>query len=182
MQDGSVRTVSAAEAVAGITSGDNVFIGSGAAEPDSLVAAMTARAPELRGVKIFHIYTLGAAGYCAPGLEESFRHIAFFVGANVRQAVADGRPTSSRSTPPDPSQFQQRYPGLGAGAVEPARQARLLQRGGVGRGRGHRHPLGQARRREINPQMPRRAPPVVRHRRQGGRRAAARGGPSTSRR
>lgn len=83
--------LSAADAVAQVRSGDQVFIGSGAAEPTSLVTALTDRGPELRDVGIFHIYTLGPAPYCDPGHEGSFRHVALFVGANVRTAVWEGR-------------------------------------------------------------------------------------------
>ena len=85
------RAVSTTEAVAGVRSEDRVFIGSGAAEPAGLVNALTARASELRGVGIFHIFTLGPAPYCDPEHEESFRHVALFVGPNVRAAVWDGR-------------------------------------------------------------------------------------------
>lgn len=83
--------VRAAEAVSGIASGERVFIGSGAAEPVSLVEAMTARAAELRGVNVMHIYTMGCAPYVDPQYKDSFRHTAFFIGPNVRQAVQDGR-------------------------------------------------------------------------------------------
>jgi 4-hydroxybutyrate CoA-transferase len=81
----------AAGAVAGIASGDRVFIGSGAAEPVSLVEAMTDRAPELRDVNVLHIFTMGCAPYVEPQYEPSFRHTAFFVGPNVREAVQQGR-------------------------------------------------------------------------------------------
>lgn len=84
-------TVSAAQAVVGIQSGQRVFIGSGAAEPGTLVTALTARAPELRDVSLLHILTLGAAPYAAPEMADHFRHTAFFIGPNVRQAVQDGR-------------------------------------------------------------------------------------------
>ncbi|MCA8936133.1 MAG: acetyl-CoA hydrolase/transferase family protein [Planctomycetes bacterium] len=86
-----LKFVSAAEAVAGINSGDRVFIGSGASEPNELVKAMTARAPELRGVNVLHILTLGDAPYVEPEYAESFRHTAFFIGHNVRKAVQEGR-------------------------------------------------------------------------------------------
>jgi acyl-CoA hydrolase len=85
------RTVTPQEAVSIIASGQRVFIGSGAAEPSTLVRAMTDRAPELRGVQVFHILTLGEAPYVAPEYAENFRHTAFFIGHNVRQAVQDGR-------------------------------------------------------------------------------------------
>ncbi|MEZ5993520.1 MAG: acetyl-CoA hydrolase/transferase C-terminal domain-containing protein [Planctomycetota bacterium] len=86
-----LKFISAAEAVAGIQSGDRVFIGSGASEPNELVKAMTARAPELRGVNVLHILTLGDAPYVEPEYAESFRHTAFFIGHNVRKAVQEGR-------------------------------------------------------------------------------------------
>lgn len=85
------QPVSAAEAVREIRSGQRVFIGSNAAVPDSLVAAMTARAGELRDVSVVHILTLGAAPYVEPGMAASFRHTSFFVGANVRAAIHEGR-------------------------------------------------------------------------------------------
>ncbi|MCP4328105.1 MAG: acetyl-CoA hydrolase/transferase family protein [Alphaproteobacteria bacterium] len=85
------KPVSAATAVSGIASGERVLIGSGAAEPRMLVEAMTARADQLRGVDIVHIMTLGPAPYTNPEYAESFKHTAFFVGTNTRQAVLDGR-------------------------------------------------------------------------------------------
>lgn len=81
----------AAEAVAQIKSSERVFIGSGAAEPQVLVKAMTARARELRDVNVLHILTLGDAPYVAPDMAQSFRHTAFFIGHNTRQAVQEGR-------------------------------------------------------------------------------------------
>ncbi|MBK8205200.1 MAG: acetyl-CoA hydrolase/transferase family protein [Planctomycetes bacterium] len=83
--------VTASDAVAGVKSGQRVFIGSGAGEPSSLVAALTARAGELRDVNVLHILTLGEAPYVAPQYAASFRHTAFFIGRNVREAVQDGR-------------------------------------------------------------------------------------------
>lgn len=86
-----LKLLSASEAVSGIKSGERVFIGSGGAEPSELVKAMTARATELRDVDILHILTLGDAPYVEPEYAGSFRHIAFFIGHNVREAVQDGR-------------------------------------------------------------------------------------------
>jgi 4-hydroxybutyrate CoA-transferase len=79
------------EAVRGIRSGDRVFIGSGAAEPDSLVEALTARAGALRDVRLLHALTFGPARYVAPEHAESFRVTTFFIAPNVREAVAEGR-------------------------------------------------------------------------------------------
>ncbi len=85
------RSVSAEEAVAVIESGDRVFVHSVAAAPKRLVDAMTARAGELRVVEVVHLHTEGAAPYAAPELSKSFRVNTLFVGANVREAVQQGR-------------------------------------------------------------------------------------------
>ncbi|HQZ97797.1 MAG TPA: acetyl-CoA hydrolase/transferase C-terminal domain-containing protein [Pyrinomonadaceae bacterium] len=84
------KTVTAEEAVRCIKSGDRVFIHSVAAAPQQLIKAMTARAPELRNVEIVHLHTEGPAPYASAELKDSFHVNAFFVGANVRQALADG--------------------------------------------------------------------------------------------
>src|SRR5215210_409964 len=81
----------AAEAVAAVASGHRVFVHGGAAVPRALVAALVARAGELRDVEIVHLHTHGPAPYTAPDLAGSFRHRALFVGANVREAVQAGR-------------------------------------------------------------------------------------------
>jgi 4-hydroxybutyrate CoA-transferase len=86
-----LKFVTPAEAVAGIRSNERVFIGSGAAEPNVLVRAMTDRAAQLRSVNVLHILTLGDAPYVAPEYAASFRHTAFFIGRNVREAVQAGR-------------------------------------------------------------------------------------------
>jgi 4-hydroxybutyrate CoA-transferase len=79
------------EAVAGIRSGDCVYIHPGCAEPEQLVKAMVARAGDLRDVKVIHILTRGIADYVLPEMSKSFRHVALFSGANVRDAVNEGR-------------------------------------------------------------------------------------------
>lgn len=81
----------AEEAVACIRSGDCVYIHPGCAEPEQLVRAMVARAGELRDVKVIHILTKGTADYVLPEMARSFRHVALFSGANVREAVNEGR-------------------------------------------------------------------------------------------
>lgn len=79
------------DAVKKVRSGQRVFIGSGAAEPQLLVEALAARGPELADTQITHILTLGVAPYADPRLEDGFRHNALFIGPNVREAVAEGR-------------------------------------------------------------------------------------------
>jgi len=79
------------EAVSGIRSGDLVYIGTAAAEPDTLVDALTARAGSLRDVRLLQALTFGPARYVAPEHARSFRVTTFFIAPNVREAVADGR-------------------------------------------------------------------------------------------
>ena len=85
-----INFVSATEALGRVRSGQHVFVGSGCAEPELLVKALVARAPELHDVEIFHLLTAGAAPYADPALQGSFRHNAFFIGPNVRTAVRVG--------------------------------------------------------------------------------------------
>ena len=85
------RTVTAEEAVSVVQSGNRVFVHSVAAAPQRLLEALTARAEALRVVEIVSLHTEGAAPYAAPEHAKSFRVNALFVGANVRQAVEEGR-------------------------------------------------------------------------------------------
>lgn len=85
------KVLSAEAAVKVIKSRDRVFIHGVAAAPPRLISAMTGRAQELRDVEIVHLHTEGDAPYAAPEHAESFRVNAFFVGANVRSAIREGR-------------------------------------------------------------------------------------------
>lgn len=82
------KTLSAAAALAGVRSGQRVFVGSGAAEPQHLVTALCERSGSLSDVEVVHLLTLGRTPYAekAGGL----RHNALFIGANVRGAVGAG--------------------------------------------------------------------------------------------
>ncbi len=80
-----------AEAVAAVARGRRIFVGSGAAEPVTLVEALVSHGAHLSDNEIVHLLTLGPAPYVARGLERRFRHTAFFIGPNVREAVAEGR-------------------------------------------------------------------------------------------
>jgi acyl-CoA hydrolase/RimJ/RimL family protein N-acetyltransferase len=81
----------AREALKVIDRGDRIFVGSGAASPQLLIEEMTRRADDFVDTEIFHLMTLGAAPYVEQRFRHRFRHNAFFVGTNVRQAVAEGR-------------------------------------------------------------------------------------------
>ena len=79
------------QAVATIQSGEHIFIGSGAAEPQRLVEALVKHAETVFGTEIVHIMTLGLAPSVEPKWGDNFRHNAVFIGPNVRDAVAQGR-------------------------------------------------------------------------------------------
>ncbi|WP_445738189.1 acetyl-CoA hydrolase/transferase family protein [Mariniflexile sp.] len=81
--------MTAEDAVKLIKSGDRVLIQGGSATPQTLIRAMVARGPELRGVNIVHLHTEGECGYVAPELRESFHTSAFFIGGNIRKMVGD---------------------------------------------------------------------------------------------
>ena len=74
-----------------IKSGMRVYIQPGCAEPETLVEALIRRAPEVRDVEIVHMMTMGGAPYVAPEMAGHFRHNAVFIGANVRNAINEGR-------------------------------------------------------------------------------------------
>ena len=73
-----------------VRSHDRVFVHTAAAAPQSLVAALTARSPELHGVEMTHLHTEGAAPYVDAAHRGHFHTTSLFVGANVRGAVAEG--------------------------------------------------------------------------------------------
>ncbi len=79
------------EALRCVQSGMRVYIQPGCAEPETLVEALIKRAPHVHDVQIVHLLTMGRAGYVAPEMASHFRHNAMFIGANVREAVNDGR-------------------------------------------------------------------------------------------
>ena len=86
-----MRVVSPAEAVAGIGSGDQVYVHCAAAAPSVLLDALVERAPALSDVGMIHLHIEGPGPHLTPAMAEHFRHRALFVGPNARAAVNDGR-------------------------------------------------------------------------------------------
>jgi acyl-CoA hydrolase/GNAT superfamily N-acetyltransferase len=85
------KVCTAEQAVRLLPPGRRILIGSGAGEPIQLVEAMVRSADQLADNEIVHLMTLGSAPYVQPGQERRFRHTAFFIGANVREAMKHGR-------------------------------------------------------------------------------------------
>ena len=87
----SDRLMTPGEAIRLLRPGRRIFIGSGAAQPVSLVDAMVRFGRQLADNEVVHLLTLGPAPYTAPDCADRFRHNAFFIGPNVRTAVREGR-------------------------------------------------------------------------------------------
>ena len=87
-----IKYVSAQEAVRLIKSGDSVYIQGSTSIPEVLVQAMTDRAEELRGVKVYSAFAIGKgdAPYAKAELMDSFETNSFFVANCVRKAIKEG--------------------------------------------------------------------------------------------
>ncbi len=79
-----------AKAVSMIGPGQRVFVGTGCAQPEVLVQALTARADELPGTEIVHLLTQGEAPYTEKKMRENFRVNSFFIAENVRDVIQRG--------------------------------------------------------------------------------------------
>jgi 4-hydroxybutyrate CoA-transferase len=79
------------QALKHVKSGDRVLLGHAVGEPPILVDALVARAPELENVEVVHMVAMGPAKYAQVGMEKSFRHNGFFIGATTRKAVQEHR-------------------------------------------------------------------------------------------
>jgi acyl-CoA hydrolase len=88
-----MRIVSPETAVAGIKSGDQVYVHCAAAVPSVLLDALVCRAREddLRDVSVVHLHIEGPGPHLAPDMAKHIRHRALFIGPNARRAVNDGR-------------------------------------------------------------------------------------------
>lgn len=85
------KIVTPEEAVKRIKSGDKIVVQPGCAAPLELINAMVNRKNELYDVEIYHVLVVGDLPYTKPGMEKHFKHKAFFIGANARQAINEGR-------------------------------------------------------------------------------------------
>src|SRR6266542_2958307 len=85
------KFVSADEAVKIIKSGNRVYIHPGCAFPEELAEAMARRKDELYDVEVCHLMGVGDASYTKPEMAGHFRHNAFFIGHNARNAIKEGR-------------------------------------------------------------------------------------------
>ncbi|CAH1171100.1 unnamed protein product [Phaedon cochleariae] len=87
------KWTTAEDAFQDLKSGDTVFAQGAAATPVNLLQAMTdvGKKKSLSNVTVCHMHTEGPAPYTDPSCEGIFRSFSFFMGGNVRKAVAEGR-------------------------------------------------------------------------------------------
>ena len=69
-----MRIVSPSEAVAGIRSGEQIFLQGAAATPSVLLDALVARAAELEDVRVLHLHCEGPGPHLSPAMAGHFRH------------------------------------------------------------------------------------------------------------
>lgn len=90
IKDMTIQYTTAEEAIKVVRSGDSLLWPCVVGAPELLIQALVKRAPELRDVRITHMYTEGYADYVLPEYAESFHLNSFFVGGNVRKATQQG--------------------------------------------------------------------------------------------
>lgn len=78
-------------AIAEIAPGDRIYIDSGCAEPQALTQELVNVHKRLVDTEILHFLTIGNTKYFDEKAEALFRHNAFFIGENLRQAVWEGQ-------------------------------------------------------------------------------------------
>lgn len=85
------NTLTPAEAVGIVKSGDRVVTAHAAGSPEDLLKALMARASDLRNVEIVHMVALNDSPYCKPEYEQNFHFNGLYLSGGTRTAVAEGR-------------------------------------------------------------------------------------------
>jgi len=85
------KLTTAREALRLVRRGCSVFIGSGAAVPQLLVAELSKMSADLANVRLIHGLTLALTPNTESEFGDLFRHDALFIGEEVRDAVCQGR-------------------------------------------------------------------------------------------
>lgn len=85
------RRMCAEDAVRLICDGDRVVIGHAAGVPLAITDVLVKHKEEYRGVEIVQMVSMGNAKFSEPGTEGHFRLNSFFLGAQSRPAVREGR-------------------------------------------------------------------------------------------
>ncbi len=84
------RLLEPRKALEHIRRGSRVFLGSGCGEPALLINTLMDLSLELADTEIMHFLTVGDAPYTERRFSRAFRHNAFFIGPNTREAIWKG--------------------------------------------------------------------------------------------
>lgn len=79
------------DAISAVKRGARVFVGTAYAEPQFLVQGLIDAADRLSDVQIMHFFPVGESPYTDKRFDDRFRHNAFFIGPNTRDAVNEAR-------------------------------------------------------------------------------------------
>ncbi|MBD3180272.1 MAG: GNAT family N-acetyltransferase [Candidatus Latescibacteria bacterium] len=74
-----------------INPGSRIFIGSGAAEPQTLINMLIEKETSIKDHETINLIELGVSLYAESVMKKPFKQNAFFIGQNVRNAVNEGR-------------------------------------------------------------------------------------------
>ena len=85
------RICSPGEAASHIQSGHRVYLTGNCSVPQTVMKAITDRAPQLSDVELIQVLTVGPADYVSPEMAGHLRVNTFFISDNVRVAVNEGR-------------------------------------------------------------------------------------------
>ena len=85
------KVLTANDAIGKIGRGSRIFLGTGCGVPYHLVQELANCADQMADNEIVHLLTLGDTPSADPKFQAQFRHNSFFVSANIRDAVAEGR-------------------------------------------------------------------------------------------
>jgi len=85
------KVVNASKAIGKIKRGARIFLGTGCGVPYHLVQELAANASHMADNEIVHLLTLGDTPSADRKFQNQFRHNTFFVSANIREAVSEGR-------------------------------------------------------------------------------------------
>ncbi len=85
------KVVNASQAIKKIKRGARIFLGTGCGVPYHLVQELAKHAGQMADNEIVHLLTLGDTPSADPKFQNQFRHNTFFVSANIREAVSEGR-------------------------------------------------------------------------------------------
>ena len=84
------RIGTAAQAIAMIRPGNDIFIGSACGQPQYLVEALVQHSAHIHDVRIMQLLTMGTAPYLQKEYLDKFKLNTFFVAEGVRDALAKG--------------------------------------------------------------------------------------------